>query len=177
MSSLVLKRASASRSSGEWNDDDFDVLARRRRRPHHEGRRCADRHVMDVDARVRIPRGPHTDARLRADARGRDGGVRQELAAAVSAVEAKTEVETTSILPSKVKTARSWRGIFPFPPPARGGRMTAPMGGRKLLAARGGAAAGWPPGARAQQRAREVFLGRPSGGYIRPAVFSTCGTQ
>src|SRR5262245_12465014 len=24
---LVLKRASASRSSGEWNDDDFDVLA------------------------------------------------------------------------------------------------------------------------------------------------------
>ena len=27
MSSLVLKRASASRSSGEWNDDDYDVLA------------------------------------------------------------------------------------------------------------------------------------------------------
>jgi hypothetical protein len=25
--SLVLKRASASRSSGEWNDDNFDVLA------------------------------------------------------------------------------------------------------------------------------------------------------
>jgi hypothetical protein len=24
---LVLKRASASRSSGDWNDDDFDVLA------------------------------------------------------------------------------------------------------------------------------------------------------
>ena len=24
---LVLKRASASRPSGEWNDDDFDVLA------------------------------------------------------------------------------------------------------------------------------------------------------
>jgi hypothetical protein len=24
---LVLKRASASRTSGEWNDDDFDVLA------------------------------------------------------------------------------------------------------------------------------------------------------
>src|SRR5215472_9055002 len=24
---LVLKRASASRSSGEWNDDDFDALA------------------------------------------------------------------------------------------------------------------------------------------------------
>jgi len=24
---LVLRRASASRLSGEWNDDDFDVLA------------------------------------------------------------------------------------------------------------------------------------------------------
>jgi len=24
---LILKRASTSRSSGEWNDDDFDVLA------------------------------------------------------------------------------------------------------------------------------------------------------
>jgi hypothetical protein len=24
---LILKRASASRSSGEWNDDDYDVLA------------------------------------------------------------------------------------------------------------------------------------------------------
>jgi hypothetical protein len=27
MPGLILKRASASRSSGEWNDDDFDVLA------------------------------------------------------------------------------------------------------------------------------------------------------
>jgi|AmaraimetFIIA100_FD_contig_101_38944_length_2356_multi_4_in_0_out_0_2 hypothetical protein len=27
MSSLVLKRASASRSSGTWSDDDFDVIA------------------------------------------------------------------------------------------------------------------------------------------------------
>jgi hypothetical protein len=25
--SLILKRASASRPSGEWNDDDYDVLA------------------------------------------------------------------------------------------------------------------------------------------------------
>ena len=24
---LILKRASASRASGEWNDDDYDVLA------------------------------------------------------------------------------------------------------------------------------------------------------
>jgi hypothetical protein len=27
MTTLVLKRASASRSSGEWSDDDYDVLA------------------------------------------------------------------------------------------------------------------------------------------------------
>jgi hypothetical protein len=27
MPALILKRASASRPSGEWNDDDFDVLA------------------------------------------------------------------------------------------------------------------------------------------------------
>ena len=27
MSSLILKRASASRRSGEWSDDDYDVLA------------------------------------------------------------------------------------------------------------------------------------------------------
>jgi hypothetical protein len=37
---LVLKRASASRSSGEWSDDDYDVLADGgRSRPHHEGGR------------------------------------------------------------------------------------------------------------------------------------------
>jgi hypothetical protein len=27
MRQMILKRASASRPSGEWNDDDFDVLA------------------------------------------------------------------------------------------------------------------------------------------------------
>jgi hypothetical protein len=27
MSTLILKRASVSRPSGEWNDDDYDVLA------------------------------------------------------------------------------------------------------------------------------------------------------
>jgi hypothetical protein len=38
-------------------------------------------------------------------------------------------------------------------------------------------AAAWPLAARAQQSAMQVFLGRTSVGYIRPAVFSTCGTQ
>jgi hypothetical protein len=32
MTQLILKRASTSRPSGEWNDDDYDVLADDRRR-------------------------------------------------------------------------------------------------------------------------------------------------
>src|SRR6516162_8124423 len=40
---------------------------------------------MAVDARFRPPRGPHAYPRLRDDARGSDGGVRQELAAGVTA--------------------------------------------------------------------------------------------
>ena len=39
---------------------------------------------MDVDARLRAPRGPHADARLRGDARGCHGSVREELAAGAS---------------------------------------------------------------------------------------------
>jgi hypothetical protein len=93
MSSLILKRASASRSSGEWNDDDFDVLA--------------DSAVVDLIMKVhracwlaveaaglRPARGLHADARLRADARGRDGGVRQVLAAGVVQWKPTAEVES-----------------------------------------------------------------------------------
>jgi hypothetical protein len=56
--------------------------ARRRRcgRPHLQRRRRAGRNAVDVDARLRAPRRSHADARLRRDARGCDGGVRQELA-------------------------------------------------------------------------------------------------
>ena len=56
-------------------------------------------------------------------------------------MEAKTEVEATSILPSlNGKTARSWRGIVPFTHLAREGRMTVTIGRRELLATLGGAA-------------------------------------
>jgi hypothetical protein len=56
-------------------------------------------------------------------------------------VEAKTEVEATSILPSlNGKTTRSWRGIVPFTHLAREGRMTVTIGRRELLATLGGAA-------------------------------------
>src|SRR5215468_6805114 len=44
-------------------------------RPRHEGRRRTRRPAMAMDARLRAPRRPHADARLRADARGCDGGV------------------------------------------------------------------------------------------------------
>src|SRR5262245_61109088 len=39
--------------------------------------------IVPVDARIRAARGSHADPRLRADARDRDGGVREELAAGV----------------------------------------------------------------------------------------------
>ena len=41
---------------------------------------------MDVDARFRVSRGPYTDARLRGDSGGGDGGVREELASGLSDV-------------------------------------------------------------------------------------------
>jgi hypothetical protein len=81
---LMLKRASASRSSGEWKDDDFDVLA--------DGA-VVGRIMKGAATPVRTPwlwtlifgyhEDPHADARLRGDTRGRDGGVRQELAAGI----------------------------------------------------------------------------------------------
>jgi hypothetical protein len=82
---LILKRAALSRPSGEWKDDDFDVLA--------DGV-VVGRIFNAAAAPVGTPwmwtliYGHHedriADARLRADARGRDGDVREELAAGVS---------------------------------------------------------------------------------------------
>jgi hypothetical protein len=74
------KRATASRSSGEWDQDDFDVLA--------------DGAVVGRILKVRaapvgspwmwtLAFGHHEDRtpiRLRGAARGRHGGVREELA-------------------------------------------------------------------------------------------------
>ena len=77
LGSLILKHASASRPSGEWSDDDFDVLA--------DGVVVGS--IMKATAApvgspwlwtlaLRAPRRSLTDARLRGDARGGDGGVR-----------------------------------------------------------------------------------------------------
>jgi hypothetical protein len=56
MTGLILKRASASRPSGEWNDDDFDVLADGKVvRSHLQGARGTRRDAVAVDARLRAP--------------------------------------------------------------------------------------------------------------------------
>jgi hypothetical protein len=80
---LTLKRASASRPSGEWSDDDYDVL-------------CEGAVVGRIFKSAAAPVGTpwfwtlaysrledRTPTHGHADARGRDGGVRQELAAAL----------------------------------------------------------------------------------------------
>jgi hypothetical protein len=78
---LILKRASASRTSGQWKEDDFDVLA--------DGV-VVGRIMKAIAAPVGSPWfwtlafGYHRDRRLthgyRADARGCDAGFRAELA-------------------------------------------------------------------------------------------------
>jgi hypothetical protein len=81
MTRLTFKPASASRSSSQWQDEDYDVLV--------DGI-VVDRIMKVHAAPVGTPWlwtltfGQHEDAnaRLRADARGRDGGIRQELARA-----------------------------------------------------------------------------------------------
>jgi hypothetical protein len=62
---LVLKRASASRTSGEWREDDFDVLADGvvvGRIMKAEAAPVGD--PMDVDAGFRPSRRPHTHSRI-----------------------------------------------------------------------------------------------------------------
>jgi hypothetical protein len=83
---LILKRASVSRPSGEWSEDDYDVLA---------DSAVVGRIMKAAAAPEGTPWlwtlafghhvGSHTDARLRADARGRDGCVREKLAAGMTA--------------------------------------------------------------------------------------------
>src|SRR5437899_12337878 len=82
---LILKRASVSRPSGAWYDDDYDVLT--------DGivvgrifnaAAFARGHAVDVDVALWLSQGPLPDAWLRGDARSGDGGVRQALATAIA---------------------------------------------------------------------------------------------
>jgi len=88
----ILKRASASRLSGEWNDDDFDVLA--------DGAvvgRIFKVHAAPVGTpwMWTLAFGHHGGIarRQKAMLRHGDGGVRQELAAEVVQLMPKPEVE------------------------------------------------------------------------------------
>ena len=57
MTALILKRPALSRPPGEWNDDDFDVLADGAVvGPHHEGARRAGGFAVDVDSPMKTPR-------------------------------------------------------------------------------------------------------------------------
>src|SRR5262245_23227291 len=82
---LLLRRASASRPSGKWKDDDYDVLAN----GVVVGRIFNSAAspvwaILDVDACLRAPPRPHADPRLCRDARGRHGGICEELAAGMN---------------------------------------------------------------------------------------------
>jgi hypothetical protein len=46
---LILTRASNSRLSGEWADDDYDVFDGDRHRPHPVDLRCAGRSPLVLD--------------------------------------------------------------------------------------------------------------------------------
>jgi hypothetical protein len=79
MIGLILKRASASRVSGEWSEDDYDVLC--------DGA-VVGRIMKAAAAPVGTPwlwppRRSHADLRLRGDPRGCHDGVRQKLAAGI----------------------------------------------------------------------------------------------
>ena len=62
MTALLLKRASASRPSGEWNDDGFDVFADGAVVGRiSQGARRAHWLAVDVDIGLRPSQGPHAD--------------------------------------------------------------------------------------------------------------------
>jgi hypothetical protein len=80
--SLILKRAAASRTSGEWREDDYDV--------------AVDDIVVDrIMKATAAPEGtpwfwtwpmgaPDIDPRLRGDSRGGHDGIRDELATGIA---------------------------------------------------------------------------------------------
>jgi hypothetical protein len=78
---LTLKRAPTSRPSGEWKDDDYDVLADGEIVGRIFNSGVSVSKAMDVDIGHRAPRTPQPDTRLRCDTRGRDSSIRKELAA------------------------------------------------------------------------------------------------
>src|SRR5262249_29492057 len=58
MATLILKRSSANRASGEWNDDDYDVLTDIAVVGRIEGARNAGGNILDLEARLWASDGP-----------------------------------------------------------------------------------------------------------------------
>jgi hypothetical protein len=73
---LILKRASASRPSGEWNEDDFDVLCNGKVVGRIFKANAAGRKPVGVVFHHSASRRPQANARLCCDPRGRHGRVR-----------------------------------------------------------------------------------------------------
>jgi hypothetical protein len=90
---MMLKRASASRLSGEWSDDDFGVAVGRIFKAnaapvgspwmwtlafgHHKDRAPTHGYAATREAAMAafVPQGSRADTRLCCDTRGRDGGL------------------------------------------------------------------------------------------------------
>jgi hypothetical protein len=66
MDQLILKRAALSRSSGRWNDDDFDVLAGAKVVGRIYKASAGTRLALDVDPRLRAHARRRTATRRRA---------------------------------------------------------------------------------------------------------------
>jgi hypothetical protein len=82
---LLLERAALSRPSGEWNDDDFDVLANAEIVGRiYKANAAPVGSPLDVDTRLLAPRRSQPNARVCCDPRSRHGSLCQELAARVT---------------------------------------------------------------------------------------------
>jgi len=73
------KRFGAARGSGSPRENDTE-----QHKVVQWGALASDGNAVDVDLGFWTPRGPHSDARLRGDARGSYVGIRKELAAGMT---------------------------------------------------------------------------------------------
>src|SRR5262249_872859 len=99
-------RVPAARRSSCTSPRRQSAGARSERSRHRAGPRPRGRPAMAVDARLRPPRGPHADLRLRGDAGGCEGGVGQELAAGIG-----PRGLIRAPLSSPCKLARLWKNV------------------------------------------------------------------